>query len=138
MRGKTHDRLEMAVALRWAAVVVCLLAAGCSSPYANFLGSGTPAAQQVGAGIVRIALSQQLANCGTPDECTLVKAAEAARQVGGTHFMVLPGHGGATQPGYAYIRVFTLDPGDVVPSGAMSVEEALQFFNKPRPQLAAG
>jgi hypothetical protein len=127
------------MATQWAAAaVVCLLAAGCSPPSVSLLGSGPPSTERVGAGILRVTLPQDVANCGTPDECTLVKAAQAARQVGGTHFMVLPGHGGATQAGYAYIRVFTLDAGDGVPSGAISVEEALQFFHKPRLQLTAG
>ena len=70
------------------------------------------------------------ADCASADECVLVRAGEATRRVGGTHFMLLPGHGGATQKGYAYIRVFTLRPGDGVPSGTMSAEEALTFFRK--------
>ena len=71
-----------------------------------------------------------LADCASADECVLVRAGEATRRVGGTHFTLLPGHGGATQRGYAYIRVFTLRPGDGVPSGTMSAEEALTFFHK--------
>ena len=76
-----------------------------------------------------------LADCASADECVLVRAGEATRRVGATHFMVLPGHGGATQRGYAYIRVFTLRPGDAVPSGTMSADEALTFFRK-RPGMA--
>ena len=124
--------------MRWASAIACLLVTGCSLPSSNLPGAGTPAEGRVGAGVFRIALPQDLTNCGTVDECTLVKAAEAAKRAGGTHFMVMPGHGGATQQGYAYIKVFTFDDGDRLPSGAISVEEALQFFNKPRQQMAAG
>lgn len=80
---------------------------------------------------MRIAVpSGGLADCASADDCVLVKAGEATRSVGGTHFMVLPGHGGPTQKGYAYIKIFTLGPGDVVPSSTMSAEEALTFFRK--------
>lgn len=76
-----------------------------------------------------------LTDCASVDECILVKAGEATRRVGGTHFMVLPGHGGPTQSGYAYIKVFTVRPGEVVPSSTMSAEEALTFFRKqPKPE----
>lgn len=92
---------------------------------------GQPASEDVGGGLVRIAVpSSGLADCASADDCVLVKAGEATRRVGGTHFMVLPGHGGPTQKGYAYIKIFTLGPGDVVPSSTMSAEEALTFFRK--------
>jgi hypothetical protein len=124
--------------LRSAWTIVCLLAAGCSSTPATLLSTAPPAAESIGAGVVRVALPQDLSSCGTPDACTLVKAAEAAKKAGGTHFIVLPGHGGATQAGHAYIKVFTADAGDRLPSGALSVEEVLQFMAKPSPQLVAG
>ena len=50
---------------------------------------------------------------------------------------LLPGHGGSTQNGYAYIKVFTLAPGEGAPSGTMSVEEALYFFRRPPAQTAS-
>ena len=78
-----------------------------------------------------------LADCVSADDCTLVKAAEAAQRAGGTHFMLLPGHGGPTQRGYAYIKVFTLAPGEGAPSGTMSVEEALYFFRRRPGQVAS-
>jgi hypothetical protein len=75
-----------------------------------------------------------LTDCVSADECVLVKAGEATRRVGGTHFMVFTGHGGPTQSGYAYIKVFTVRPGEVVPSSTLSAEEALTFFRKrPKP-----
>jgi hypothetical protein len=124
--------------VRSAWTLACLLVAGCASSPAALLPTGAPAAESIGAGVVRVALPQDLASCGTPDTCTLVKAAEAARQVGGTHFILLPGHGGATQAGYAYIKVFSAEAGDQLPSGALSVDEVLQFMAKPPPQLVSG
>ena len=124
--------------LRSAWTLACLLIVGCASSPAALLPTGAPTAQNIGAGVVRVALPQDQSTCGTPDACTLVKAAEAARQIGGTHFILLPGHGGATQAGYAYIKVFTAEAGDQVPSGALSVDEVEQFMAKPRPQLVSG
>jgi hypothetical protein len=99
--------------------------------------AGAPAEEQVGGGILRIALPNDgRADCASADACMLVKAAEATRRAGGTHFMLLPGHGGSTQRDYAYIKVFTFGAGEGAPSGAMSVEEALYFFRKPHQQVA--
>ena len=112
--------------------MICLLAAGCSMPTNLLPAAGPPTSEQVGGGIVRIVVPKRpLADCASVDTCTLVKAAEATQRAGGTHFLLLPGHGGATQRGYAYIKVFTLDPGEPAPSSTMSVEEALHFFRKP-------
>ena len=86
-----------------------------------------PTDEKVGWGMHRIPLRAR-ADCASPDECTLVQAAEATQRAGNTHFMVLPGHGSSIQRGYAYIKVMTIDPGDRAPSGAVSVEEALHFF----------
>jgi hypothetical protein len=117
--------------VRRALPFICLLAAGCSQPTTMLPMLGQPASEDVGGGLVRIAVpSSGLADCASADDCVLVKAGEATRKVGGTHFMVLPGHGGPTQKGYAYIKIFTLGPGDVVPSSTMSAEEALTFFRK--------
>jgi hypothetical protein len=110
--------------------LTALLAAGCSIP--ALPAGGALQDEHVGGGIVRIAVAKgELADCPSADECTLVKAAQATQRVGGTHFMLLPGHGGATQRGYAYIRIFTLGEDEAVPSSAMSVEEALYFFRRP-------
>ena len=120
--------------MRRALPLICLLAAGCSPP-TMLATHGRLASEDVGSGLMRIAVPMGgLADCASADECVLVRAGEATRRVGGTHFMVLPGHGGPSQKGYAYIRIFTLGPGEGVPSSAMSVEEALTFFRKrPKP-----
>jgi hypothetical protein len=124
--------------VRWALPMFCLLAAGCSLPAAILPTSGAPRDERVGGGIVRIVLPKgAFADCQSVDDCTLVKAAEAAMRAGGTHFMLLPGHGGSTQKGYAYIKVFTLAPGEGAPTGTMSVEEALYFFRRPPAQTAS-
>jgi hypothetical protein len=109
------------------------LVAGCSSPITILPSVGVLVDEQVGGQIIRIALPKSnRTDCASADECTLVMAAEATERAGGTHFMVLPGHGGSTQGGYAYIKVFTVGVGERTPSGAMSVEEALRFFRKPQ------
>jgi hypothetical protein len=121
--------------VRRALPFICLLVAGCS-PLTTMLPTPGPlASEQVGGGLIRIAVPRGgLADCASADECVLVRAAEATQRVGGTHFMVLPGHGGPTQRGYAYIKVFTLGPGEGVPSSTISAEEALTFFrNRPKP-----
>ena len=110
---------------------VFLLAAGCEQPTTLFPTLTPSTSEDVGGGLIRIAVpTGGFADCASADECVLVRAGEATRRVGGTHFMVLPGHGGATQREYAYIRVFTLRAGERVPSGTMSAEEALTFFRK--------
>ncbi len=120
--------------MRWVLPILCLLAAGCSLPTIPLgplpMGNASPD-ERIGGGILKIAVPKTaLPDCGSVDECTLVKAAEATQRVGGTHFMLLPGHGGPTQRGYAYIKVFTVGPGEDAPSSTMSVEEALYFFRK--------
>jgi hypothetical protein len=127
--------------VRWVLPILCLLAAGCSLPTIPLpmgplpmgplpMGNASPD-ERIGGGILKIAVPKTaLPDCASVDECTLVKAAEATQRVGGTHFMLLPGHGGPTQRGYAYIKVFTVGPGEDAPSSTMSVEEALYFFRK--------
>jgi hypothetical protein len=124
--------------VRWALPIVCLLAAGCSLPATLLPTSSAPGDDRVGGGIVRIVVPKgALADCASADECTLVKAAEATQRAGATHFMLLPGHGGPTQRGHAYIKVFSLAPGEGAPSGTMSVEEALYFFRRRPGQVAS-
>ena len=123
--------------MHWVLPLVCLLTAGCSLPALPI--GGDIADEQIGGSIVRIAVPKSgLADCSSADECTLVEAAEATQRVGGTHFKILSGHGGGTQRGYAYIKVFTLGPGDSAPSNSMSVEEALYFFRRPTRANVAG
>ena len=94
--------------------------------------------EAIGGGIFRITVPKSgLADCASADECTLAKAAEATQRVGGTHFIVLPGHSSTAQGGHAYIKVFTFAAGERVPSTAMPVEEALHFFRKPQVQAAS-
>src|SRR4029453_16155389 len=124
--------------VRWALPMICLLATGCSLPATLLPRSAAPTDEGVGGGIVRIVVPKgALADCASADACTLVKAAEATQRAGGTHFMLLPGHGGPTQRGCAYIKVFSLAPGEGVPSGTMSVEEALYFFRRRPGQVAS-
>jgi hypothetical protein len=118
--------------------MMCLLAAGCSLPATLLPAPAAPADERIGGGIVRIVVPKgALADCASADDCTLVKAAQATQRAGGTHFMLLPGHGGPTQRGYAYIKVFTLAPGEGAPSGTMSVEEAFYFFRRRPGQVAS-
>jgi hypothetical protein len=118
--------------------LLAVLVAGCSSPMPTVQGAGALADGQVVGGILRIAVPRgNLPNCASPDECTLVRAAEATQRAGGTHFMVLPGHGGKTQAGYAYVRIFTFGAGEEAPSSAMSVEEVLYFYRRPQGQPAS-
>jgi hypothetical protein len=115
-----------------------VLAAGCSMPTTALPTASALAHEPIGGGIFRIAVpTSGLADCASADDCTLVKAAEAAQRVGGTHFMVLPGHSGSAQGGYAYIKVFTFGVGERAPSTAMPVEEALHFLRKPQGQVAS-
>jgi hypothetical protein len=116
--------------------MICVLAAGCSMPKAALPTASSLAYEPIGGGILRIAVPNSgLADCASADECTLVKAAEATQRVGGTHFIVLPGHSSSAQGGYAYIKVFTFGAGERVPSTAMPVDEALQFLRKPQGQV---
>lgn len=122
--------------MRWLLPTVCLLAAGCSNPTLPAADGLTES--RIGGRILRIAVPKSgFADCTSAHECTLVRAAEATQRVGGTHFIVLPGHGGSTQGTFAYIKVFTFDAGETAPSSAISVDEALYFFRKP-PQDVAG
>jgi hypothetical protein len=67
----------------------------------------------------------------------LLRAAESAKDVGGTHFIVVanseasdpsaPRTSGTSQP-TGLIRVFRLDPDMTPPMGAISVNEIIHFF----------
>jgi hypothetical protein len=122
-----------AAPMRRAILLICLLAAGCSSSLLPM--PGQLASEDVGGGLMRIAVPRSgLADCASPDDCVLVRAGEATRKVGATHFMVLPGYGGSSQRDHAYIRVFRIGSAESVPSNALSAEEALTFFRKPPPR----
>jgi hypothetical protein len=128
------------MARRWQLALVAAVLGGCSMPslqLPGFAGPSVPSGERIGPDLIRISLAAKgAAECPLPDECTLAKAAEVAKRAGGTHFLVLPGHGGPTQRGYAYIKVLRLDPGEGAPSGAVSVEEALYFYGSRREQPA--
>ena len=96
--------------MRWQLLMASMLLTGCSLPSLDLASGGSPvAAEQIGAGMYRIPLRPPgWSNCGLADECTLLGAAEAAKGLGGTHFMVVPGHGSPSQSGFAYIKVFRL------------------------------
>ena len=137
-RRSQPDWPGSAAPVRRALSFICLLVAGCSLPATMLPTPGRLPNEDVGGGLLRIAVpTGGLADCASADECVLVRAAEATQRAGGTHFMVLPGHGGPTQRGYAYIKVFTLGPGEGVPSSTMSAEEALTFFRKRPGQVAS-
>jgi hypothetical protein len=114
----------------WQILIASVLLSGCSLPSIDFVPGGNAAANKIGADMYRIGLRQRGPNCGSADECTLLAAAEAGKSLGGTHFMVIPGHGSPSQKGFAYIKVFTLEPGEVPPSGAVSIEEILYFLDR--------
>jgi hypothetical protein len=118
--------------MRWQLLMASMLLTGCSLPSLDLASGGSSvAAEQIGAGMYRIPLRPPgWSNCGSADECTLLGAAEAAKGLGGTHFMVVPGHGSPSQSGFAYIKVFTLEPGEILPTSAVSVDEILYFLNR--------
>jgi hypothetical protein len=122
--------------MRWQLILLNLLLAGCSLPSISLPTGGNVGTEDIGGGIHRIALPRGSANCSTFDECTLLAAAAEARRVGATHFMVVPGHGGQSQKGFAYIKAFTLRDGEVPPTGAVSADEVLYFLEK-RPSAYA-
>lgn len=122
--------------MQWALPAVCLLAGGCSISTLPATNAVTDV--QIGGRILLIAVPKSgFADCTSAYECTLVRAAEATQRIGGTHFIVLPGHGGSTQTSFAYIKVFTIGAGETAPSSAISVEEALYFFRKPPQDVAS-
>ena len=124
--------------MQWLWAIMCCLASGCSLATVGPASFAPPREEKIAEGIFRIAFPQGgVSDCGTIVECTLLTAADTARRARGSHFMVLPGHGGATQVGYAYIKVLTLDEGDGVPRGAISVDEAFYFFGKSRAHYAS-
>jgi hypothetical protein len=131
-----------AMAGRWQLALVAALLGGCTMPslqLPGFPGPSVPSGERIGSDLIRISVAAKgTAECASADECTLAKAAEVARGAGGTHFLVLPGHGGPTQRGYAYIKVLRLDAGEGAPSGAVSVEEALFFYGGRREQPPTG
>jgi hypothetical protein len=120
------------MAMRWQLLIASLLLTGCSlEPFDFSSGGGAASPKNIGAGMYRIPLRPRgPSNCASPDECTLVGAAEAAKGLGATHFMIVPGHGSPSQNGFAYIKVFTLKSGEILPSRAVSVDEILLFLDK--------
>ena len=118
--------------MRCSIFLASLLLAGCSLPSISLpTGGSTAANESIGASMYRIAMQPRSpSHCASADECTLLAAAAVAKRVGGTHFIVVPGHGSLSQREFAYIKVFTLRDGELPPSGAVSTEEALYFLAK--------
>lgn len=59
----------------------------------------------------------------------LLKAAEASKQVGGTHFVVVNGSdSGDNTNSSSLIRIIKLEPGAEAPLGAVSADEIIHFF----------
>jgi hypothetical protein len=119
--------------MHWRLLFAGALLTGCSmTPLKLASVGGVATAQKISPDLYRVPLRARGPNCQSRDECTLLGAAEAARGLGKTHFMIIPGHGGPSQKGFAYIKVFKLEPGAPLPSGALSVEEIAYFFDRTR------
>jgi hypothetical protein len=86
------------------------------------------------------------------DNYDMLRAAEATRTIGGTHFVIVAlngpatdapfSGGGAVVSGGTLVRVLQVQPGSETPVGAVSVEEILHFFGpqfgrEPPPGLPA-
>ena len=105
--------------------------------------SRTSGAQRVSGNLFRMLPDdRKFADRIEKDNYTLLRAAQAARANGGTHFVLVEGGeqpatnqllnaiiGDATTPGAGgYIRVITIEPTAVPPIGAMSADEIISFF----------
>jgi hypothetical protein len=138
------------IPMRWMSIVAALLLGGCSLPLSGGGIFGGLAEEQLSAGTYRVVVpATGLADGATAQDRVLLKAAETARQAGGTHFIVL--RGGDVQPSglvapvsaagtptgqpyAAYVKVFALEPGQQPPSGALIVDEVLHFMSRRQEQ----
>lgn len=73
----------------------------------------------------------------------LLRAAESAKQLGATHFIVVnapPGDIRLPSPAQTngMIRIFRLDPGAVAPTGAIAADEIINFFGPTFGRTAGG
>ena len=135
--------------MRW--IVVCaVLAGGCAQgPGALDLVTNAIGSPQAGGGgqvvgrLYRISVPRaKFGDTATVEDYALVKAAEATKRAGGTHFLVVRGSeeraGLSPQtallaPGADYViyfRVLDVEPTGPVSASALSVDEILLFYGK--------
>ena len=141
--------------MRWW-IVVPALVGGCSQAIEGIgltTGSITPSASTVPAGQSKLggaervsgnlyrvlADDRKIADRIDRENYTLLKAAEATKAAGGTHFVLVSASdqspiavstlGGGGQYG-AYFRVLEVDPANGVPNSAMAADEIIHFFGK--------
>jgi hypothetical protein len=109
--------------------LACVLAGGCSSVSLIPPTSGFPAASQpVGSGIYYVSVAREkLTSCETQEQCILRQAAQTAQRSGATHFLVLS----SWKESGAYVKLLTLAPTEIPPTGAVAVEEVMLFLDKP-------
>jgi hypothetical protein len=144
--------------MRIALLLLALALAGCSTPYQgpDYMGDGV-SAQRITSNTFKIVVRGNAITSGlATQDYTALKAAETAKQAGGTHFVFISGvdassegpvtTGGkakkpATSTAYppttvyqfirpgqdAYIRVLTVEPGQPLPSGSFSAEEMIRY-----------
>jgi hypothetical protein len=135
--------------MRW--MVVCaVLAGGCAQgPGAmDFVTGGIGVSQDQSEGRVvgrlyRISVPRsKFADSAAVEDYALVKAAQATKRAGGTHFLVVRGAeetGGLAPPAallapgadyVVYFRVLDIEPTGPVSASALSVDEILLFYGK--------
>jgi hypothetical protein len=109
--------------------LVCLLVCGCSSVSLTPPTLGFSAApQSIGSGIFYVNVPRdKLARCASQEQCILREAAQTAQRSGATHFVVLS----SWKETGAYIKLLTVAPTEIPPSGAVAVEEVMLFLDKP-------
>ncbi len=100
--------------------------------------SGPRPAERVSGNLYRIDFSDRKIDDPIQREnYGLLRAAESAKSVGGSHFVVVNSSEGtalgqsrnpAASPGTSLIRVFRVDPDMMPPTGAISVNEIIHFF----------
>jgi hypothetical protein len=135
--------------MRWI-VVFAVLAGGCAEgPSAVDLITGgislggEDAAGQVAGRLYRISVPRsKFAEAASVEDYALLRAAEATKRAGGTHFLVVRGAeetGGLTPPAAAlapgadyviYFRVLDVAPAGPVSASALSVDEIMLFYGK--------
>ncbi len=76
--------------MTWRSIALCLLLAGCSTPYQELGLTGGVASQRITATTYRIkSRGNGYTDRATVQDYTLLKAAETTKAAGGTHFMIV-------------------------------------------------
>ena len=107
--------------------------------------TGPRKAERIGTNLYRVyTLDRRIEDRIQRENYALLRAAETARDVGGTHFIVVDadgqtasgplGLGGQSEPA-TLIRVLKLAPGAEAPIGAVAADEIIHFFG---PTFAQG